>query len=102
MTPPDARPPAPESEPLSFEQALERLETIVEELESGELSLEQSLARYEEGVRLSQRLTQTLDDAEKRIERLVEDEGRPPTTRPLEPEPKPNERRQPVEDELPF
>jgi len=87
---------------LTFEQALARLETIVEELESGELSLEQSLARYEEGVRLSQRLTQTLDDAEKRIERLVEDEGRPPTTRPLEPEPKPNERRQPVEDELPF
>ena len=68
----------------SFEEALERLETIVEELEGGSLSLEQSLARYEEGMRLSRRLTQTLDQAEKRIERLVEEEGEVPTTRPFE------------------
>ena len=68
----------------SFEEALERLETIVEELEGGSLSLEQSLARYEEGMRLSRRLTQTLDQAEKRIERLVEEEGEAPTTRPFE------------------
>jgi exodeoxyribonuclease VII small subunit len=68
-----------EAEP-SFEEALERLETIVEELEAGSLSLEQSLARYEEGMRLSRRLTQTLDQAEKRIERLVEGEGGEPTT----------------------
>jgi exodeoxyribonuclease VII small subunit len=74
---------AAEGEP-SFEQALERLETIVAELEGGALSLEESLARYEEGVRLSRRLTQTLDQAEKRIERLVEEQGRPPETRPLE------------------
>ena len=67
----------------TFEEALERLETIVEELEGGSLSLEQSLARYEEGIRLSRRLTQTLDKAEKRIERLVEEDGRP-TTRTLE------------------
>ena len=68
----------------SFEQALERLETIVEELEGGALSLEESLARYEEGMRLSRRLTQSLDQAEKRIERLVEEEGKAPTTGPLE------------------
>lgn len=72
-----------EAEP-SFEEALERLETIVEELEAGSLSLEQSLARYEEGMRLSRRLTQTLDQAEKRIERLVEGEGGEPTTREFE------------------
>jgi exodeoxyribonuclease VII small subunit len=72
-----------EDEP-SFEEALERLETIVEELEGGSLSLEQSLARYEEGMLLSRRLTQTLDKAEKRIERLVEEEGEVPTTRPFE------------------
>ena len=77
--------PATEEAP-SFEHALERLETIVEELEGGSLSLEESLARYEEGVRLSRRLTQTLDQAEKRIERLVEEEGQPLTTRPLEPD----------------
>ena len=67
-------PAAAEDEP-SFENALERLETIVEELEGGSLTLEQSLARYEEGMRLSRRLTQTLDQAEKRIERLVEEDG---------------------------
>ena len=72
----------PEDEP-SFEEALERLETIVEELEAGSLSLDQSLARYEEGMRLSRRLTRTLDQAEKRIERLVE-EGGEVTTRMLE------------------
>jgi exodeoxyribonuclease VII small subunit len=43
--------------------------------ESGELTLEDSIARYEEGVRLSRGLTAKLDEAEKRIERLVEDEG---------------------------
>ena len=67
----------------SFERALERLETIVEELEGGALTLEQSIARYEEGVRLSRRLTQTLDRAEKRIERLTE-EGGEPTTVPID------------------
>jgi exodeoxyribonuclease VII small subunit len=67
-----------------FEQALERLETIVEELEAGSLTLEESLTRYEEGMRLSRRLTASLDQAEKRIERLVEEPGQPPTTRPLE------------------
>jgi exodeoxyribonuclease VII small subunit len=66
--------PAAESgaEQPSFEEALERLETIVDELEGGALSLEESIARYEEGVKLSRRLTQTLDQAEKRIEKLVE------------------------------
>jgi exodeoxyribonuclease VII small subunit len=66
-----------------FEASLQRLETIVHELEGGELTLEESLARYEEGMQLSQRLTRTLDEAEKRIERL-NDEGEPPGTRPLE------------------
>jgi len=62
-----------------FEQALERLETIVEELESGTLSLDESIARYEEGVKLSRTLTHTLDAAEKRIERLIEGAEGPET-----------------------
>ena len=95
-------PAAAEDEP-SFENALERLETIVEELEGGSLTLEQSLARYEEGMRLSRRLTQTLDQAEKRIERLVEEEGEAPTTRPLERDPVPGDRATDGgEGELPF
>jgi exodeoxyribonuclease VII small subunit len=67
-----------------FEQALERLETIVDELEGGELTLEESLARYEEGIKLSRRLTTQLDEAEKRIERLVESPGGEPVTEPHE------------------
>jgi exodeoxyribonuclease VII small subunit len=73
-----------ETTATSFEDSLKRLETIVEELESGELSLEDSIARYEEGVRLSRGLTAQLDDAEKRIERLAEREGEAPTTQPME------------------
>jgi len=68
----------------SFEQALERLETIVDQLEAGTLSLEESLTRYEEGVQLSRRLTRTLEEAERRIERLAEEPGEAPATRPLE------------------
>jgi exodeoxyribonuclease VII small subunit len=71
--------------PLDFKASLDRLERIVEELEGGELSLEDSIARYEEGVKLSRALTTKLDEAEKRIERLVETEGAgKPSTRPME------------------
>ena len=70
--------------PLDFEQSMKRLETIVEELESGELTLEDSISRYEEGIKLSRRLQQVLDESEKRIERLVEKEGAPPSTEAME------------------
>jgi exodeoxyribonuclease VII small subunit len=80
---------------------MHRLEAIVEELEAGSLSLEESLARYEEGVRLSQRLTQVLDEAEKRIERLAAGADGAPTTHPVELDPRPAARSA-AEGELPF
>ncbi len=83
---------------VGFEDSMKRLESIVEELESGELSLEQSIARYEEGVGLSRTLTRTLDEAEKRIERLVERAGEAPTTEAMELEGDPTAR----DGELPF
>jgi exodeoxyribonuclease VII small subunit len=85
-TPAEASPAPATGEGPGFEEALERLETIVEELEGGSLTLEQSIARYEEGVKLSRRLTQTLDQAEKKIERLMEAGGESggPTTAPME------------------
>jgi len=55
----------------TFEGALARLEAIVENLESGELGLEESLAAFEEGVTLSRRCSTQLEDAERRIEILV-------------------------------
>src|SRR5262245_2315308 len=87
-----------DGEPLDFESSMKRLETIVEELEAGELSLEDSIARYEEGMKLSKRLTQVLDESEKRIERLVERERSAPTTEPMEL----SGRGSPDEGELPF
>jgi exodeoxyribonuclease VII small subunit len=74
----------PDPSTLSFEAAVERLQVIVEQLEAGDLSLEQSIACYEEGVKLSRRLTQTLDEAQKRIERLAAGEDGEPVTEPME------------------
>lgn len=93
---------AASGEALGFEQALERLETIVEQLEGGTLTLEQSLASYEEGVKLSQQLNRTLDRAEQRIEQLVQEGNEKPTTRPSSLEAQATTRPSPGEDELPF
>jgi exodeoxyribonuclease VII small subunit len=63
----------PEAAPTeSFESALERLEGLVEQLESGELPLEDALTAFEQGVALSRRCAKELDAAERRIEVLVE------------------------------
>jgi exodeoxyribonuclease VII small subunit len=72
-----------EGAPLDFEQALARLEAIVERLERGELPLEQALAAFEEGVALTRRCAARLEDAERRIEVLVR-EGERWLTRPFE------------------
>ena len=64
---------------ISFEEAFRRLETIVSTLESGRGELEESLARYEEGIRLLRRCRQILDGAERRVEILkgVDENGAP-------------------------
>ncbi len=56
---------------LKFEQALKRLEKIVEDLEKGDLSLDESLKRYEEGIKLSRFCTNKLEEAEKKVEILA-------------------------------
>ncbi len=55
----------------SFEAALKQLEDIVGRLEKGELTLEESLALYEEGIRLSRLCHAKLEEAEGKIEMLV-------------------------------
>ena len=76
---------APEA--LGFEEALKRLTAIVERLESGELSLEQSLSLFEEGTRLSRTSQAQLDAAEKRVEELLAiDAAGQPVVRELDPE----------------
>ncbi len=56
-----------------FEEALQKLEKVVEQLESGDLSLEDSLAAFEEGVGLVKYCNQKLTEVEKKIELLVKD-----------------------------
>jgi exodeoxyribonuclease VII small subunit len=60
---------------VGFDQLLQRLREVVTKLESGELSLEQSLAIYEEGVALARKGQQQLAAAEKRVEILVSASG---------------------------
>ncbi len=62
---------AQEPKEVAFEAALKKLETIVENLENGELSLEEALKRYEEGVRMADLCTKRLTEAEKKVEVLM-------------------------------
>jgi exodeoxyribonuclease VII small subunit len=62
-----------ESANQSFESALENLEQVVEQLETGELSLEDSLAAFERGVGLVKHCNQKLNEVERKIEILVKD-----------------------------
>lgn len=71
-----ATPPNPDgAEVLSFEGALEQLETTVGRLEEGEMPLEEALTLFEKGVLLSRQCSETLEAAEKRIEILVAENG---------------------------
>lgn len=56
---------------MKFEDALKKLETIVSDLESGDISLDVSLAKYEEGVKLVRLCQRKLGEARKKIEILV-------------------------------
>jgi len=60
---------------IKFEDALARLEQIVDTLESGKLPLEDSLKAFEEGVVMARHCARYLDAAEKRIELLTKDES---------------------------
>ena len=59
---------------MKFEEALKRLEKIVEELENGSLSLDDSLEKYEEGIRLSKMCAKKLEVAKKKVEILLKSE----------------------------
>lgn len=68
---------------LTFEECLSRLEQIVGALETGHLSLEESLRVFEEGVTLARQCARYLEEAEQKIELLTRDETGALTTRPL-------------------
>ncbi len=59
---------------MKFEEALKKLEKIVDELEKGSLSLDDALAKYEEGIRLSRLCEKKLEAAKKKVEILLKSE----------------------------
>lgn len=61
---------------LTFEEALIQLETIVSQLEAGELTLDASIALFEQGIRLARTCDDRLTDAKLRITRIEESLGR--------------------------
>ncbi|MBO9609048.1 MAG: exodeoxyribonuclease VII small subunit [Paenibacillaceae bacterium] len=63
------------AEELSFEQAMDKLETIVSKLESGDIPLEQAIELFQEGMRLSQLCSGKLENVERKIEMLIEENG---------------------------
>ncbi|MGP8321861.1 MAG: exodeoxyribonuclease VII small subunit [Methanosarcinaceae archaeon] len=60
---------------VTFEQSLEELETLVEKLEHGQLTLDESLGTFEHGMELTRVCTQKLSRAERKIEQLIEKNG---------------------------
>jgi len=70
--------------PMGFEAALTRLETIVEQMESGETDLDTMIASFEEGQRLVKFCTAKLNEVEKRIEKIVKDGAGGVAVEPLE------------------
>ncbi len=90
---------------IDFETALAQLERIVRELERGDLPLEKSLELFEQGVRLSRECQERLNEAERRIEVLLQDaDGRVFTSEFCDAESSLGEddEQEPDEEEIPF
>lgn len=62
-------------EKVNFEETIKKLEIIANELETGNLNLDESVEKFEEGMKLSKECTKMLDDAEKRISILIKKDG---------------------------
>ncbi|MDF2501602.1 MAG: Exodeoxyribonuclease 7 small subunit [Anaerosporomusa subterranea] len=69
---------------ITFEDALLKLETIVDDLEKGELSLEDALANFAQGVSLSQLCLEKLSSAEEQIDLILEEKQGRVTAKPLQ------------------
>ena len=62
-------------EEINFEEAIKKLEQITAELEKGDLSLDESVKKFEEGIKLSKECNKILEDSEKRINVLINNDG---------------------------
>ena len=62
-------------EELNFEESMKKLETIVVELENGNLNLDESVKKFEEGMKIAKQCNNMLEEAEKKITILLEKDG---------------------------
>ena len=82
---PKANAPAPDDTgAITFEQMMGRLQDLVDKLEEGQLSLDESIRSFEEGMALVKKCTEVLDRAEERIQKLTRDSSGRPMTSPLD------------------
>ncbi len=81
-----SEPGGPTQQEESYDAIVARLERVVADLESGQLTLEQSIERFAEGVRLAKDASRKLDDAERRVEMLVRGADGEDEVVPLAPE----------------
>lgn len=82
---------AKKSEPqLNFEAAMDRLEAIVDQMESGKMPLEELIVRYEEGMKLVKVCQERLASAEQRIEIITRNHAGKPVVKPFEPKAEPS------------
>lgn len=61
--------------PVSFEHSLKQLESLVKKMDSGELSLQESLLAFEEGIGLIRQCQTSLQNAEQKVQMLIENNG---------------------------
>ena len=93
-----SKPKAPSAE-LNFEKAMDRLEAIVEQMESGKLPLEDLIVRYEEGMGLVKVCQERLASAEQKIEIIARNSAGKPVVKDFEPAPDTNSDSEPIERE---
>ena len=72
-----------DQKPLAFEQTLAELETLVNQMEDGNMGLEDSLAAFEKGIRLTRECQQALQQAELRVQVLTNPDADPVKLEPL-------------------
>jgi exodeoxyribonuclease VII small subunit len=72
-------PTSPPESPAGFEAAMAALEQLVARMEAGDLPLEESLREYQRGMELIRACQDALDEAQRRIDSVIEDSGTPPS-----------------------
>jgi len=75
----------------TFESSMKRLEAIVRDLESGDLTLDEAMKKFQEGVKLVRLCSQRLDETEKKVSILLKDEDGKIRSEPFSPDNNPND-----------